>query len=141
MRTIPVPLHGAHQPALRAARRALAQGEVVGLFPEGGISRDGRLMLGNPGAMSLVLGEQVPIVPAGIVGASRVLPFGARWPRPARVDVRFGAPIPPDAFAEAAGPSRRRRLEAGTRLLMEEIARLTGQVSRERVLAEKNRRS
>lgn len=140
MRAIPVPLHGGPQRAIRAARRALARGDVVGIFPEGGISRDARLMLGNPGAVSLVFGEAVPIIPVGIVGAADVLPFGGIVPRPRRVEMRFGRPLLPDELAGGA-TKRRERLELATARLMQEIARLSGQQAREQVVAEKNART
>jgi 1-acyl-sn-glycerol-3-phosphate acyltransferase len=132
---IPVSVRGQNRDALRAARSALQHGRVVGIFPEGGISRDGALMLGSPGAVSLVLNEGVPIVPVGIVGASRALPLGCALPRPRRVEVRFGAPILPAELEALAPGDRKARLQAATRLIMERIAQLTGQEARETWLA------
>jgi 1-acyl-sn-glycerol-3-phosphate acyltransferase len=132
---IPVSVRGRNRDAMRRARAVLQQGRVIGIFPEGGLSRDGEPMLGNPGAVSLVLNEGVPIVPVGIVGAAAALPPGASWPRPRRIVVRFGAPILP-ADLEALGASdRRSRLQSATRLIMARIAALTGHESREAVLA------
>jgi len=133
-RAIPVATRGGNRDALRAARAVLQQGRVVGIFPEGGLSRDGLPMLGNPGAMSLVLDDGVPIVPVGIVGASVALPPGARWPRPRRITIRFGEPITV-AQIDALGSDRRTRLLASTRLVMDRIAALLGETSREAVLA------
>ena len=133
-RAIPLSSRGMNRDGLRAARRVLQQQRVVGIFPEGGLSRDGQPMLGSPGAVSLVLNEGLPIVPVGIVGANRVLPPGARRPRCARVTVRFGAPISP-AEVDALGSDRRARLRDATRLIMQRIAALTGQVAREDALA------
>jgi len=133
-RTIPVAVRGGNRDALRAARSVLQQGRVLGIFPEGGLSRDGGLLLGSPGAVSLVFNEAVPIVPVGIVGASRVLPVGAVVPRPRQVTIRFGEPIPHDELASLAPGDRKARLQAATRLIMERIAGLIGQESRERQL-------
>lgn len=129
-RTIPVAARGANREALRAAKAALQRGAVLGIFPEGGLSRDGGLLLGSPGAVALVLDEDVPIVPVAIVGARSALPPGTVWPRPRRVEVRFGAPIMPFELA-ALGSGRKQRLAAATRLIMDRIAALTGQSSRE----------
>ncbi|MBM4060942.1 MAG: 1-acyl-sn-glycerol-3-phosphate acyltransferase [Planctomycetes bacterium] len=129
-RAIPLAASGGNREALRAARSVLQQGRVVGVFPEGGLSRDGLPMLGNPGAVALVLAEGVPIVPVGITGAAAALPPGAAWPRPRRITIRFGAPITA-AELDAAGADRRARLEAATRLIMDRVAALTGHVSRE----------
>jgi 1-acyl-sn-glycerol-3-phosphate acyltransferase len=133
-RAIPIALRGGNREAMRAARSVLQQGRIVGIFPEGGLSRDGLMILGNPGAVSLVLNEGVPIVPVGIVGASRALAPGARWPRPRRITVRFGEPIRSVDLDTLAAGDRRGRLQAATRLIMDRIALLCGQVSREAVL-------
>ena len=133
-RAIPVAVRGGNREALRVARAVLQQQRVVGIFPEGGLSRDGLPMLGSPGAVSLVLNEGIPIVPVAIVGAERALPPGCVWPRPCRITVRFGEPILP-AELDALGKARRGRLQAATRLIMERIASLAGHQSREAVLA------
>ncbi|MCK5944108.1 MAG: 1-acyl-sn-glycerol-3-phosphate acyltransferase [Planctomycetes bacterium] len=132
-RAIPLSARGGNRDALRAARKVLAQQRVVGIFPEGGLSRDGKLMLGSPGAVSLVLNEGRPIVPVGIVGAADALPPGASLPRFGRVTVRYGEPILPEEIA-ALGGGRRERLQNATRLIMRRIAELTGQEAREDVL-------
>lgn len=138
-RTIPVAARGANRDALRAARTALRGGRVVGIFPEGGLSRDGALMLGNPGAVSLVLNEGVPIIPVGILGAGAALPARAAFPRPRKIIVRFGAPILP-AELEALGADRKERLAGATRLIMQRIAELTGGTPREAELERLRRR-
>ena len=132
-RAIPLSTRGGNREALRAARSVLKQDRVVGIFPEGGLSRDGLPMLGSPGAVALVLNEGLPIVPVGIVGAAEVLPSGARWPRLRRVTVRYGAPIMP-AELDALGDGRRERLQNATTLIMRRIAELTGNAAREDVL-------
>jgi 1-acyl-sn-glycerol-3-phosphate acyltransferase len=133
-RAIPIRTRGGNRDALRAARAALQQRRVLGIFPEGGLSRDGLPMLGNPGAVSLVLQENVPIVPVGIVGAHGALPPGAWLPRPRRITIRFGEPILPGEL-DALGGDRRQRLRAATTLIMRRIAALTGETAREDVLA------
>lgn len=133
-RTIPIRTRGGNREALRAARAVLQQGRVLGIFPEGGLSRDGLPMLGNPGAVSLVLQENVPIVPVGIVGAHAALPAGAVWPRPRRITIRFGEPILPTELDAMGGGDRRARLREATATIMRRIAALTGQAAREDVL-------
>lgn len=128
---IPLSTRGANREAMRRARCVLEQQRVVGIFPEGGLSRDGLPLLGNAGAVSLVLSEGVPIVPVGIIGAAAVLPFGCRWPRLRRVTIRFGAPITAAELQAAAGGDRRARLRAATTMIMARIGALTGQEPRE----------
>jgi 1-acyl-sn-glycerol-3-phosphate acyltransferase len=133
-RTIPVQVRGNNRDALRGARTVLQHGRVIGIFPEGGLSRDGGLLRGSPGAVSLVLNESVPIVPVGILGANRALPIGAVLPRPRRVTVRFGTPIMPAELTALAPLDRKARLQAATTLIMERIAELTGLTTREQQL-------
>lgn len=134
-KAIPLSTRGQNREPLRAARAVLAQGRIVGVFPEAGLSRDGQLMLGSPGAVSLALQAEVPIVPVGIVGASTALPPGAALPRPRRITVRFGAPIPPAELLALGGDDRRQRLRLATTAVMRRLAALTGQVAREDQLA------
>lgn len=134
MRSIPLSTRGGNREALRAARAVLGQERVIAIFPEGGLSRDGKLMLGSPGAVSLVLNEGLPIVPVGIVGANDILPAGGKL-RFRKLTVRFGEPITKDDVA-ALGDDRRTRLRETTRLIMQRIAKLIGQTAREDVLEE-----
>lgn len=129
---IPLSTRGGNRDSLRAARSVLQQGRIVGIFPEGGLSRDGGLLLGSPGAVSLVLNEGVPIVPVGIVGADRALPVGAALPRPVPIAIRFGEPILPDELAALSPNDRKGRLQAATGLIMERIGALCGKTPRER---------
>ena len=131
-RSIPLSARGGNREGLRAAREVLRQDRVVGIFPEGGISRDGKQMLGSPGAVSLVINAGMPIIPVGILGASDVMPAsGGLHFR--RLTVRYGKPITPEEFL-ALGDDRKTRLREATRLIMQRIAELTGQEAREDVL-------
>jgi 1-acyl-sn-glycerol-3-phosphate acyltransferase len=83
--------------ALKACLDRLARGEVLVVFPEGGVVQPGLGSL-QPGAAFLAIRAQVPVVPVGLRGLARMWPLRARFPRPARVTVRVGDPIlpPPD---------------------------------------------
>jgi len=118
------------RPNIDAVRRALAElraGHVVGIFPEGGISRDGEPMRGLPGAVSLGLAGGVPIVPVAILGARDALPPGASWPRPRRVTIVFGEPFRVEDLE--GGTDRRGRLQVATTAIMERIAELRSRVT------------
>jgi 1-acyl-sn-glycerol-3-phosphate acyltransferase len=80
--------------ALRRALRHLKRGEVVGVFPEGGIVPDGQSARILPGAALLAVRTGAPVVPLRISGSARAWPHGKRWPRPAAVQVSVGVPIP-----------------------------------------------
>jgi 1-acyl-sn-glycerol-3-phosphate acyltransferase len=135
-RVIPVDPRGNNRDAMRRAHAALAQGSVLGVFPEGGLSRDGRLVLGNPGAVALALAGDAPLVPVGILGAGDALPPHRALPRLRRVQIRFGAPLlAHDLLAGDAGGGRKQRVQEATHRVMAAIAALAEQESRESVLA------
>ena len=71
----------------------LSKNEVVGLFPEGGCSRDGKLREFRNGAALLALKTGRPIVPCAILGSFGVLPLRARFPKFLHIKVKIGRPI------------------------------------------------
>jgi 1-acyl-sn-glycerol-3-phosphate acyltransferase len=79
--------------ALKACLERLAKGEVLVIFPEGGVVQPGLGTL-HEGAAFLAVRAQVPVVPVRLIGLVRMLPLGARLPRLSRVRVRLGDPIP-----------------------------------------------
>ena len=111
--------------ALDASRAVLDDGGVVGIYPEGTRSPDGRLYKGRTGVGWLALASGAPVVPVAMHGTGRVLPRGAVVPRLGRVGVRFGPPVPLDAYAgRSADPHARR---AATDAIMHAIGDLAGQ--------------
>lgn len=107
--------------ALRRALELLAAGEVVVVFPEGRDSLSGDLQPLEAGAALLALYSGAPVVPAGLRGTRELLPMYQVIPRPARVLVRFGSPIP---FEDLRELPRRERLTAMTRRMAASLARL-----------------
>src|SRR6476660_9924795 len=61
------------QVAFRAALQMLANGNVIGVFPEGHRSVNGRLQSGRPGAIVLARRSGAPIVPVAISGVRDVM--------------------------------------------------------------------
>ncbi len=117
----------ASERALTAARDVLNGGGVLGIYPEGTRSPDGRLYRGHTGVARLALGCKVPVVPVGLIGTTDVQPIGANFPRPfRRVTIRFGAPLDMTRFEGEASedPLAQRTV---TDELMFEIRRLSGQ--------------
>lgn len=83
----------AAESALNTARKLLGEGRLVGLYPEGTRSPDGRLYKGKTGVARLALETGVPVIPVALIGTDEVCPPGPfRW-RPRKVTVKFGAPI------------------------------------------------
>jgi 1-acyl-sn-glycerol-3-phosphate acyltransferase len=80
--------------AIKRTLRVLEDGGVVGIFPEGPFSREGRLVSGQPGVAMIALRSGVPVVPAAISGTYEAL-AGRRFyiPRSYPLAVRFGQPL------------------------------------------------
>lgn len=98
--------------ALTAAVGSLRGGELVAVFPEGTIPRDGVLLPFKTGAARMAIEAGVPVVPVALVGTDHVITGDARrikrtlWRRSAdhaRIDVVVGPPIhlPPAADRDA----------------------------------------
>ena len=87
--------------ALEELRRRLLE-EPCGyiLFPEGTRSRDGRMAGFKPGLGMLVAGTNVPVTPCHLEGCHRALGPGQRWPRPAPIRLRIGAPVSFESVAD-----------------------------------------
>jgi 1-acyl-sn-glycerol-3-phosphate acyltransferase len=80
--------------SFRHIGEVLGRGGLLGIFPEGGITRDGAMRPFRPGAAVMALRLGVPLVPVHIAGTFEALPRHAKWPRFVPVTVRFGTPIP-----------------------------------------------
>jgi 1-acyl-sn-glycerol-3-phosphate acyltransferase len=79
---------------IRETLRRLEDGFLVGLFPEGTRSADGKMGIFKPGFAALVRRTDLPIYPVGIAGAQRALGRGSLFLKPRRVCVVYGAPFP-----------------------------------------------
>lgn len=117
--------------AVRQLLATLRRGEIVGVFPEGRITRDGSLAPGEPGVIAIAARAGVAIVPAGIHGAFEAFPREARIPRRHPVCVRFGAPLCVPRIAATDRDEQRRLL--GT--LMRDIASLRARAAEQAIVA------
>jgi len=111
---------GDKQKILKSAREALEKGLILGMFPAGGRSRDGKLRKGKPGSAVIASKTNVPLVPVGIVGTDKIKGTSWLWERP-RIVVNIGKPfkLPP-----ASGRMSKSQMELLTTQLMREIAAL-----------------
>ncbi len=102
MGAIPIAGHGGPKmilEAFRQAGRALDDGELVCIFPEGQITRTGMTLPFQRGLERIVKGRDVPIIPVHIDRATSSVfsPMRKRWlPEriPLPVTVSFGTPLP-----------------------------------------------
>jgi 1-acyl-sn-glycerol-3-phosphate acyltransferase len=111
--------------ALSSARKILEEGDLVGIYPEGTRSHDGRVYRGKTGVARLALETQVPVIPVAVVGTDVVAPPGKTFGRLTRPLVRFGKPLD---FSRYEGMENDRYiLRSVTDEIMYEIMRLSGQ--------------
>jgi 1-acyl-sn-glycerol-3-phosphate acyltransferase len=115
----------AAQAALNTAERLLGEGKLLGMYPEGTRSPDGRLYKGKTGLGRLALETGVPVIPVAMIGTNVVNPPGTTRLRFGRVTVRFGAPMD---FSRFEGMSGNRFIErAVTDEVIYELMGLSGQ--------------
>lgn len=100
---MPIRREAAGTESLRVSLQRLEQGYLVGVFPEGTRTRDGRLGPMKPGFVALVRRAEVPVIPVAISGAFEALPRGSFFLRPSAVRVIFGRPISVDELAGFKG--------------------------------------
>jgi len=112
---------GLNRDALRGAAAELAREGAVGIFPEGGISRDGRIHDALPGIALLAQRTGAPILPVGLAGVGTMLPPDTWRLRAARVAMVIGQPFAP------AGLGRRELLERVNRELRAIAERAQGE--------------
>lgn len=92
-----VPVHrqggDAAEASLRKGAAILEGGHLLGIYPEGTRSPDGRLYRGKTGPARLALRTGAPVLPVAMLGTDAVLPTGAKRPRVRPVGIRVGAPL------------------------------------------------
>jgi 1-acyl-sn-glycerol-3-phosphate acyltransferase len=103
----------------------LERGELLGIFPEGTRSPDGRLHKGKTGVARLVLQARVPVIPVGMVDTQFVRLPVLRIPVMRRPGVRIGTPLYFDRYAGAGND--RDVLRWVTDEIMAAVQQLSGQ--------------
>jgi 1-acyl-sn-glycerol-3-phosphate acyltransferase len=112
----------AAEDAIRTGTRILSQGSLLGIYPEGTRSPDGRLFRGKTGVARMALETGVPVVPVAVIYRCRRLPFGRAL---STATVKFGKPLD---FSRYDGLAGDRFVERSiTDEIMYEIMELSGQ--------------
>ena len=89
--------------ALETGKRILADGKLLGIYPEGTRSPDGRLYRGKTGVARMALEAGVPVIPVAMIGTREVQPIGKKLPRIRRIGIRFGPPLDFSRYEGLAG--------------------------------------
>jgi 1-acyl-sn-glycerol-3-phosphate acyltransferase len=87
---IPVSRGARDTAATRAAMRALENGEILGIFPEGKIAPTRELLPFQVGVALLAMKSEAPVHPACLDGTQRGLEMMKAFLRPQRATLRFG---------------------------------------------------
>jgi 1-acyl-sn-glycerol-3-phosphate acyltransferase len=93
----------AAQAALDTGVRLLTEGSMLGIYPEGTRSPDGRLYKGKTGLARMVLQSRVPVVPVAMVGTDQVNPIGSKMWRLRPIRIRIGEPLDFSRYDGLAG--------------------------------------
>jgi 1-acyl-sn-glycerol-3-phosphate acyltransferase len=115
----------ASEAALNTGLRVLAQEQLLGIYPEGTRSPDGRLFRGRTGIARMVLESKVPVLPVAMIDTEKVQPIGKALPRIRRIGIVIGEPLDFSRFAGMEGD--RLVLRAVTDEIMYELMKLSGQ--------------
>ena len=83
----------AGEAALRSGLRVLRRGELLGIYPEGTRSPDGRLYRGRTGVARMALEGGVKVLPVAMIGTDKAQPSGKKIPRLMRIGIKIGAPL------------------------------------------------
>ena len=115
----------ASEAALNTGLQVLSQSQLLGIYPEGTRSPDGRLFRGRTGIARMVLEAKVPVFPVAMIDTEKVQPIGRRLPRIRRIGVVVGEPLDFSRFAGMEGD--RLVLRAVTDEIIYELMKLSGQ--------------
>jgi 1-acyl-sn-glycerol-3-phosphate acyltransferase len=111
--------------SLETGVRILNGGDLIGIYPEGTRSPDGRLYRGKTGPVRMALEAGVPIIPTAVIGADKAMPTGSYLPKRHPVAIRFGRPLDLSRYADRKEDPF--VLRSATDELMYEIMMLSGQ--------------
>jgi 1-acyl-sn-glycerol-3-phosphate acyltransferase len=115
---------GRDMAATRAALRALKEGKILGLFPEGRIEPTPHLLEFQTGVALLALKSNAPVYPAYVDGTQRGKGMMEAFLRPNQITLAFGPQIPLDS-SETDNQDSRDRLESATGRIRGAVAALS----------------
>ncbi|GAA5209338.1 lysophospholipid acyltransferase family protein [Microbacterium kyungheense] len=92
---IPIDRSGgkASEASLNTGLQVLGRDDLLGIYPEGTRSPDGKLYRGRTGLARMALEAHVPVVPVVMVDTDTMLPIGRTIPRIVRVGIVIGEPL------------------------------------------------
>lgn len=104
---------------------ALKQGRMMGIFPEGTRSPDGKLLKAFTGVAKIALQAKVPVVPVGMIGTYEIMSRHDKRPKLKKAKIKIGKPIYFNEYHNIEHKDHHFR--EVTDKIMLEIAELTGE--------------
>ncbi len=117
----PVNREGLDISSIKQSISILRNGGVLGIFPEGTRSRDGKFKGANRGVIGIAIKGKVPILPMGIIGTYETWPPGKKLPKFSKIILKIGKPI---ELAEFFDQSGKINYEKGIEILTQRIEEL-----------------
>lgn len=111
--------------AIDTGVRILREGGLLGIYPEGTRSPDGRLYRGRTGPARMALAAPAPVIPVAMIGTDKIQPRGQRIPNLYPLTIRIGRPLDFSRYAGMEGD--RFVLRSMTDEIMYELMELSGQ--------------
>lgn len=122
---IPIDREKGGKEALNWAIKALKEGKIIAIHPEGTRSLTGKLQKAKTGVARLVSIAKVPVIPIGLIGTFEILPKGKYLPKFKRAVMNIGKPMYFDKYYNKK--INKRVLRELTTNIMNEIAKLCRQ--------------
>ena len=124
---IPIDRSGgkASEASLNTGLAVISRGDVLGIYPEGTRSPDGKMYRGRTGVARMILEGHVPVVPVAMMDTEKVMPIGSKIPKVRRIGVVIGKPLDFTRFEGLEGD--RFILRSITDEIMYELNRISGQ--------------
>src|SRR5262245_14103196 len=118
---VPVDREGGGAKGLKAILDRLLAGGAIILFPEGTRSRDGKLQPARSGIGLTVIKSKAPVIPVRVFGTFEAFGRHMHFPRPRRVAVKYGLPMPFEALRAEARTCSKARLKEIYQQVADEI--------------------
>ncbi|MCK7641823.1 1-acyl-sn-glycerol-3-phosphate acyltransferase [Corynebacterium sp. CCM 8835] len=114
--------------AIETGIKLVREGKILGIYPEGTRSPDGRIYRGKTGVARMALATGAPVIPVAMFGTRRANPIGTWIPRPAKVGMHIGSPIDPMEFITSRGLDKNsyEAARALTDRIIEVLVEMTG---------------
>ncbi|HIJ97322.1 MAG TPA: 1-acyl-sn-glycerol-3-phosphate acyltransferase [Desulfuromonadales bacterium] len=111
--------------AYKEIAMVVKQGRLIGIFPEGTRSPDGKLMKAKPGVAHLAIRSGLPVIPVGMRGTYEIMSIRDKTPKFRKASIYIGKPLAFEALPEKLLDEHTMQRTADK--IMLQIAALTGE--------------